>query len=94
MFLLVLNEIQYGSMKDCSNVTGWITSTLFKRYWGIDLSGQSRELLMAGLSEMHAACLIRQDEPQLSAEFVVLTGAGKEVVELQLDPDPRGKRYY
>jgi hypothetical protein len=36
---------------------------------------------------MHAAGLIRPNELQLSAEFVVLADAGKEIVELQLDPD-------
>jgi hypothetical protein len=94
MFLRVLYEIQYGSMKDCSNNTRWFTSTWFKKYWSIDLSGQSRELLAAGLREMHAADLIQQDESQLSAEFIVLTDAGKDVIELHLDPDSKGKRFY
>jgi hypothetical protein len=49
---------------------------------------------VAGLSEMHAASLIQQDESQLSAEFIVLTDAGKDVVELHLDTDSKGKRYY
>jgi hypothetical protein len=97
MFLRVLYGIQYGTarsrMKDCSNNVRCITSTWFKRYWALICLG-SREPLMAGLSEMHAASLIQQDESQLSAEFIVLTDAGKDVIELHLDPDSKGKRYY
>jgi hypothetical protein len=43
---------------------------------------------------MHAASLIQHDESQLSAEFIVLTDAGKDGIELHLDPDSKGKRYY
>jgi hypothetical protein len=58
MFLRVLYGIQYGTarsrMKDCSNNTRCITSTWFKRYWGIDLSGESGTPY--GRAERDACC--------------------------------------
>lgn len=94
MFLRVLYEIQYGSLTGCSNNVTSIVTSWFKRYWNVDLSEAEQGLLRGGVNEMMSDGLIQHDESQRARDFVVLTEAGKEVVELQLDPDSRGKRYF
>lgn len=94
MFLKVLYEIQYGSLTGCSNSVASIISSWFKRYWDVELSEAERKLLGEAVKEMEGDDLIEHDESQRLRGFVVLTEAGKEIVEMQMDPNSRVKRYY
>jgi len=94
MFLKVLYEIQYGSMQDRSNSLHSITSFWFKNYWKANLSLTEERLLMEAVRELQTEGYICREGSQRSSDFVVLTESGKEVVELQLDPDSKARKYY
>ena len=81
-------------MTDCSNSVNGIVDSWFKRYWDAGLSEEERRLLLEAVKELHSAGFVRRDESQRSSDFVVLTDAGKDVVELQQDPDARSRKFY
>lgn len=94
MFLRVLYEVQYGSMIGCSNNVNSLIYSWFKKYWNFDLSDDERKLLLEGIREMHSSALIQNDESHRSSDYVVLTETGKDIVELNLDPESKVKKYF
>lgn len=94
MFLKVLYEIQYGSLQDRSNSLHSIVAFWFKNYWKANLSLTEEKLLMEAARELQSEGYVCREGSQRSRDFVVLTDSGKEVVELQLDPDSKARKYY
>ncbi len=94
MFLKVLYEIQYGSLQDRSNSLHSIASFWFKNYWKANLSLTEERLLMESVRELQTEGYICREQSQRTSDFIILTESGKEVVELQLDPDSKARKYY
>jgi len=94
MFLRVLYEIQYGSLTGYSNSATSIISSWFRHYWNVELSEVERKVLREAVKEMQSDGLIQRDEAQRDPDFMVLTELGEKVVEGQLDPDSRARKYY
>ena len=94
MFLKVLYEIQYGSMQDRSNSLHSIMAFWFKNYWKANLSMTEERLLLESVRELQTEGYICREKSQRLNDCVILTESGIEIVELQLDPDSKARKYY
>lgn len=90
MFLKVLYEIQFGSMKSHSNGTDTIIPRWINEKFNINLTPEDEQLAQEAVQDLKTTGLIVKDATQRSDTFVVLTSKGKEIVEKDKDPDIHG----
>jgi uncharacterized protein (TIGR02391 family) len=93
MYLRVLNEIQYGSMKGCYS---WDINSIIKSwmnlYFKTTLSEEEKQLTFEAVQELKTSGLIARDSTQYVDDFQKLTAKGKNLVDKQQDPDIFGLR--
>lgn len=87
MFLQILYQIQYGSMKGYSWGIDSIVPTWMNQHYNMTMSGQERQLTIEAVQELKTAGLIVNDATQHGENFVVLTEKGKAIAEKNQDPD-------
>lgn len=92
MFLKVLYEVQYDSMKGHSSGIDSIVPHWMNQYFNIKLSKEECQLTHEAIQELETSGLVVQDATQSSSMFQVLTSKGKEISEKQKDPDVYGLR--
>jgi uncharacterized protein (TIGR02391 family) len=87
MFLQILYQIQYGTMKGHSWGIDSIVPTWMNQHYNITMSGQERQLTYEAIQELKSSGLIAQDATQHEDVFQVLTEKGKAIAEKNQDPD-------
>lgn len=87
MYLRVLYEIQYGSMKGYSWDINSIIKSWMNLYFKTTLSEEEKQLTFEAVQELKISGLIARDSTQFVEDFQTLTAKGKEVVVEQQDPD-------
>ena len=90
MFLKVLYEVQYGSMRGHSSGIDSIVPEWMNRYWNIKMTIEDIKTTNEAIQELKTSGLIVKDPTQRDDVFQVLTNKGKEIVEKQIDPDIHG----
>jgi uncharacterized protein (TIGR02391 family) len=90
MYLKVLYECEYGTMKGCSWGTDSINPYWINEYWGVEMTDEDKKNVNEAIQELKIAGLIVKDPNQKSDVFQILTEKGKELVERQKDPDVHG----
>jgi hypothetical protein len=86
MYLKMLYECEYGTMKGCSWGTDSIVPYWMNEYWGMQMTEEDKKKVYEAIQELKTAGLIMQDPNQRSDVFLILTEKGKENVEKQKDP--------
>lgn len=87
MFLKVLYQVQYGTMRGHSSGTDSIVPHWMNKFFNIELSKTEIQLTHEAIQELKTAGLIVKDSTQFDDVFQVLTSNGKEIVEKMSDPD-------
>ena len=87
MFLRVLYEIQYGTMKGYSSGTDSIVPSWINEHFKIKMNKQEIQLAQEAIQELKISGIIVKDATQDEDVFQVLTGKGKILVEKQQDPE-------
>ena len=90
MFLEVLYQIQYGSMKGHASGTDSIVSAWINEYYDVKLTDDEIQLVQEAIQELKTSGIISKDATQMYDVFQVLTTKGKKIVEEQKDPDIHG----
>jgi len=87
MFLKVLYEIQFGSMKSYSHGTDSIVPSWINQKYNIKMSPEEIQLAQEAIQELKMAGLIVKDATQSDDVFQLLTKKGKEITEKKQNPD-------
>jgi uncharacterized protein (TIGR02391 family) len=87
MFLKVLDEIQYGSMKSYPNGTDSIVPSWINEKYKIKMSREEIQLAQEVIQELKTSGLITKDSTQTDDVFQLLTEKGKDIIEKKQDPD-------
>lgn len=90
MFLKVLYEVNFGTMKGHSYGIDSIVPAWINKYYEITLTKDEIQLTYEAIQELKTAGIIVKDSTQIEEVFQVFTTRGKQIVEEQRDPDVHG----
>jgi hypothetical protein len=90
MFLRVLYECEYGTMKGCSWGIDSIIPYWMNEYWGMKMTEEDEKKAHEAIRELKTEGLIVQDPNQRGDVFYNLTEKGKRIVEKQKNSDVHG----